>query len=562
MGSSTVVFSEYQQNIIDAFKNTSDNLFIEALAGTGKTFILVELSKNVSQYSVFIAFNKFIQEELKTRITNPKFKTYTFNGLGYQIMQYNWNLQEEQKLKEDNTYQKKTITIDAYKTKSIASVVLDDFGYKKLLAEDLYLEVIDNTATLFDLCRQRMVNMGNEDAIDDVIDFYELFPNYVPDSLVEILAKMLEMDVQLFRENGEIDFIDQLYITYLMIIKKEWKLEMFHTFENIFVDEAQDLSYLQQLFVGILKRRKTSRLVFVGDKNQAIYSFAGADCRATETIKRLYKTVSFPLPINYRCPTSHLKYVNREFDIPIQPRPNAPKGHIYELSYEEMCKYVKVGDCILSRKNSDLCAVILKLLENGFSVYVKDETLLNNLIKKLNICKKNIKNLKDLPIYIRQVKKEQIEKHQVRMKELIENGKMEETNIGEDFSNNNIDLLECIEVILSRYFEVNKDNETRCKSFDSFITYVKKMLTSKDITKSVQCTTIHQAKGKEYKRVFILNKARVFYELGATTDQRIQESNLSYIAMTRSKDEIFLVSSPPKPRDADESDEYEMEDYF
>lgn len=562
MSSSTVEFSEYQQNIIDAFKNTSDNLFIEALAGTGKTFILVELSKYVNQYSVFIAFNKFIQEELKQRITNPKFKTYTFNGLGYQIMQYNWNLEEEKKAKEDNTYQKKSITIDPYKTKSIASVVLDDFGYKNILADDLYIEVINDTATLFDLCRQRMVNMNNEEAIENVIDFYELFSDYTPDCLVDILGKMLEIDVRMFRENGEIDFIDQLYITYLMVIKKEWKLEMFHNFENIFVDEAQDLSYLQQLFVGIIKRRKTSRLVFVGDKNQAIYSFSGADCRATETIKRLYSTVSFPLPVNYRCPTSHLKYVNREFEIPIKPRPNAPKGHIYEVGYEEMCNYVKVGDCILSRKNSDLCEIILKLLENGFSVYVKDETLLNNLIRKLNSCKKSIKDLRDLPAYIRNVKAEQILKHEERMNELIENGKLEKENVEENFSNNNIDLLECIEVILHRYFDVNKKNEDRCRSFDSFITYVKKMLTSKDIKKSVQCTTIHQAKGKEYNRVFILNKARVFYELGATMDQRIQEMNLSYIAMTRSKDEIFLVSSPPRARDADESDEYEMEAYF
>ena len=81
--------SKYQENIVDAFKNTKDNLFINAFAGCGKTYMLLELSKYINTYSVFIAFNKSIQEEIKIKINNPKFKSYTFNGLGYQIMMKN-----------------------------------------------------------------------------------------------------------------------------------------------------------------------------------------------------------------------------------------------------------------------------------------------------------------------------------------------------------------------------------------------------------------------------------------------------------------------------------------
>ena len=56
----------------------------------------------------------------------------------------------------------------------------------------------------------------------------------------------------------------------------------------------------------------------------------------------------------------------------------------------------------------------------------------------------------------------------------------------------------------------------------------------------------------EYKRVFILNRARVYTEYGRNIDQRKQEANLSYIALTRSKDTIFLVASNRSKQDEKE----------
>ena len=61
---SDIILSKYQKDIIEGFKNTKNNMLINALAGTGKTYILTELSNLISTYSVFVAFNKSIQEEL------------------------------------------------------------------------------------------------------------------------------------------------------------------------------------------------------------------------------------------------------------------------------------------------------------------------------------------------------------------------------------------------------------------------------------------------------------------------------------------------------------------
>lgn len=966
----------------------------------GKTFILVELSKLVNTYSVFVAFNKSIQEELKLKITNPKFKTYTFNGLGFMIMNYNWEIQEAEKKKKNPSYKTKSLVIDTYKINNIVSKYLKQENLHQILGAEEYLKVLEDTVHLYDLCRQRLVNMEDIDEISDVIDFYDLYDEYIPDDLVQILQYVTAEDIRQFKEDGVIDFIDQIFITYILIKQGVWELAYFHRFENIFVDEClpgdiyvtclddgtekriplktlykrycnnqslplaksfnhatgmyefkpilnvkkhenrkiyeilteglnkiratdnhkfytqrgyvevkdliigkdilcledlnndliidiipkdnvdvydievqdnhnficssnqystgiishncQDLSKLQQMFIGLLRRSKTSRYVFVGDKHQcqpagtkilmrdgsekniedvqigesvaqystqhglivgvskiqdtrknyivsdkksfnvhdlvsveldngyksqytynhiayvrmnaettknavclylmykedgnlfrigkvklyskssntfclrprmlsegfdkawilniydsnkeawineqlyslkyqipqlifqedkisytlqdikyiydniggnlfergisllhefnkefefpffergdtikhiakthgfflaacnifpkymemgiynekniryhtyknrkdtfrgrfieyhtiqkrtfehgdfkvygltvpycntyiadkivthnSIYSFAGADCHSTDTIKRLYKTKSLALPVNYRCPSSHLDFVNEKYHIPIQPRPNAPEGEIYKIQYDEVCDYIKPGDCILSRKNKDLCKIALILLDNKFSIYIKDETLVTKLIKKISSFKDQVSTVNELNSVLQKITDEyyqQIEEQQDLLfeddEEIVEDNTPHEEIV--TYSDNSIDLLECVSILLNRYQEDNANNASRLQNIDSFIAYVKKKLCTKDTKDAIQCVSIHQAKGKEYNRVFILNNNKVFKELAHTSDQYEQEKNLVYIAMTRSKDTIFLVGTDPE----------------
>ena len=558
---SKIQLSQYQTDIIDAFKKTHDNMFISALAGCGKTFILTELSQYVDTYSVFIAFNKSIQEELKTRITNPKFKTYTFNGLGYQIMSNNWEKMENERLKNQPNTKRKNIQLDSYKTKTMLSKIWSK--YEEEINVLCFDEEDDNImresiATLFDLCRQRMVNINDEDSVLMVIEFYELFHGVsVPECICKFLNDLMLLDMQLFKEEGIVDFIDQIFLTYILVKNGEWVLEYWHRFENIFLDEAQDVSTLQQLFIGILRRSKNSRIIAVGDKNQAIYSFAGADCRAVDSLQRLYKTVEYELPVNYRCPAKHLRYVQRECNIPIKARPNAPEGHLYNIDYDEIFDYIQAGDCILARKNSDLCQIILELLQQGIPVYIRDEKLVNRLIAQINSAKKEINDMNNFPEYIENIRDKYKKAVIERTKKLQNEGVMDNTEVENmNFSDTNVDLLDCLELLYRNYCSDYKTNLKKLNDFDCFSRYVRNMLKTDGTKDSIQCVSIHQAKGKEYNRVFILNNARVHYELASNPDQTQQEKNLSYIALTRSKDILFLVNSPP------DDDDYDMEMLF
>ena len=57
----------------------------------------------------------------------------------------------------------------------------------------------------------------------------------------------------------------------------------------------------------------------------------------------------------------------------------------------------------------------------------------------------------------------------------------------------------------------------------------------------VRIMSIHKSKGLESDNVFVLNEGRVFSELGRSKDMVQQERNLSYVALTRAKENLYLV---------------------
>ncbi|QOZ25913.1 ATP-dependent helicase [Bradyrhizobium sp. CCBAU 51753] len=82
-------------------------------------------------------------------------------------------------------------------------------------------------------------------------------------------------------------------------------------FDEIIVDEFQDINELDFAFVSLIARR--SRLVITGDDDQAIYGFRGCTPRyIIELEKHLGRTVeSFELKRNYRCPRNIVDHATR-----------------------------------------------------------------------------------------------------------------------------------------------------------------------------------------------------------------------------------------------------------
>ena len=86
----------YQKQILNYFRDyPSNNLYVNAKAGCGKSFIAAQMLKDVENNSVYLAFNKSIAEEMKAKISNPKVNVYTMHGLCNSILNYNLHNERE-----------------------------------------------------------------------------------------------------------------------------------------------------------------------------------------------------------------------------------------------------------------------------------------------------------------------------------------------------------------------------------------------------------------------------------------------------------------------------------
>ena len=61
---------KYKQAIVDVYDTTNKNIFVNATAGSGKTFTLCTLADRTPpiKSSIFLAFNKSIAQELGARL--------------------------------------------------------------------------------------------------------------------------------------------------------------------------------------------------------------------------------------------------------------------------------------------------------------------------------------------------------------------------------------------------------------------------------------------------------------------------------------------------------------
>ena len=106
-----------------------------------------------------------------------------------------------------------------------------------------------------------------------------------------------------------IDFDDCIYQTVKLLRQNPRILGSYQKrFPWILVDEFQDINFAQYHLIKLLKPEPNSDLYVVGDPNQAIYGFRGADVRFLKDYTADYPaTVTYRLSQSYRCSDIILK---------------------------------------------------------------------------------------------------------------------------------------------------------------------------------------------------------------------------------------------------------------
>lgn len=185
------------------------------------------------------------------------------------------------------------------------------------------------------------------------------------------------------RDHGH-DFADQIWLPVINNLP-------IARYRYVIVDEAQDSNICRMIY-AIRSLLPGGKLLFVGDKDQAIFGFTGADTTAMDTFAdRIVEMTglpvhSYPITVNWRCPSIIIE-LTQLIHPSIKARPNAPRGSVHIISDDQLLDIVKPGDVILSRINANLIRTAYQLIKKGIGAVVLGRKIgqnIKDLIEKLS----------------------------------------------------------------------------------------------------------------------------------------------------------------------------------
>lgn len=185
-------------------------------------------------------------------------------------------------------------------------IIFDTTDQKSLIKESMKeLEVDDKIFTEKGL----MAEISN--AKNDMLEPEEYARMTNNEKRKETIAEVYTLYQKKLRENNALDFDDIINYTIKILMQEPDALEYYsEKFRYVLVDEYQDTNKAQFTLITILSARN-GNITVVGDNDQGIYSFRGADISNILNFERDFPgTKIIKLEQNYRCTKNILKVAN------------------------------------------------------------------------------------------------------------------------------------------------------------------------------------------------------------------------------------------------------------
>jgi superfamily I DNA/RNA helicase len=282
--------------------------------------------------------------------------------------------------------------------------------------------------------------------------------------------------------------------------------------------------------------KETGRALFIGDENQAIFGFTGAECDSMNIIKETFNCIELPLSVCYRCGKAIVE-VAKKYQPHIEAWEGAGEGLVTEEKYEDFLKTVESlnlngEDGILCRNNAPNVAMAFALIRKGIGCRIEGKEIGKNLITLCNKWKK-VKDLNAFTTKLAEYFDKEFERSPKHKLGLLE------------------DKLETMIILIERCQSLGKHD------MDSLKNLINSMFTDMDdLAKKpniVTLSSIHKAKGLEFDRCFILgNDQFIPSKYAISEDQKKQEQNLLYVSVTRAKHHMIFITDVPARRNKEE----------
>ncbi|UQN09669.1 UvrD-helicase domain-containing protein [Deinococcus sp. QL22] len=501
-------FTLQQREFVEAVRASGRHLVLRATAGSGKTTTLTEAAWHLGSESggsdvkgVYFAYNKHSVEAVGPRLP-PGIRASTLHAYGRRVL---CGVRGPQ------------MALDNDRSLRLAELVYS--------SEPVSRRQLRGAARMWDLAREYVLNEDSHD--DDLVALAadaEWPENDGVAGLRRVLRAFRYHSIQDWHAGGLPDFTDFLWLPLELGLGRG-------TLGAALVDEAQDLTPLRQRFVTHLlglesgeaqEALPTGRFIAVGDPEQAIYTYAGADPRGLWRLAERLSAQELPLSVSFRCPVTHVALARTASEF-IQPSGAAQAGTVEHVAAD--AAHYGRGDVVLCRLNAPLLRLALLLMTRHISVNIRGRDLATRLETAAQEAFAVPADEEAVPDRVAALYERRARPLQYRAGE---GDRAAKKALGELN-----DLCSCLRLLALRAAASAGGKATL-----SSVSGVLRGLYREDA--DVLLSTVHRAKGLEWERVTLLYPEQMPMPYGDPEEERC----VLFVALTRSKRELRLAYGP------------------
>jgi superfamily I DNA/RNA helicase len=595
--------SEYQKAITKSFEESKQNIMVNALAGTGKTTTLLQLAsmRKPGEKWVYVVFNKknqiegdkkfkkfgipvftvhsFLNTILKKGAENGAIQ-YTTDYLPKDIQDKNKNLKKSQQfLIEQKLWKIVDISMDKIAAQNPAKAIpkTDHFTYERgkyfirqLTSLSQSYSIVpgepDNADKIISILHSHSIPpklITKEEAAKARIN-YDALPDYSEYMAASVSAALYYLMPQHCPEQLK------AYENYRSFDDTLWFASInnnldFSGYDVALVDEVQDFNLCQ---INMLKKMSDAgtRIIAVGDPNQSIYRFRGADSKSFERVAETLNAaplggVTHALPVNYRSGKAIIEYVRDNTHVK-----DIVAGLTHEGSVQENIEYDSVlqklsteakkdglleeETAILARTNAPLAVAAVDLLQGNVDFEVVGTDFAKEAQEFLQECGLTDRMLVTdiyptvegyVDAFVRENQFKAALGHQCKN---LQSWKYAILAIlrwlyERNFKDPSVGIYEIENVYHFKNYLYRKFSATEDGGQNKF----KKQ---KDPKSYVTLTTAHRSKGLEFDRVIIAEPGGFPSPQAKSKEDLAQEENAWYVALTRAKNNLILMDPRPE----------------
>lgn len=526
--------STFQNAIISEVIKSEQNIVVNALAGSGKTFTAIlavqdYLKAHPTSKVCMCMFNKSIQIETSDKLdkvymtdkrTRNQIKVRTSHSVGMSALRFGIEKQ----------YGRNTYNIVVDENCHIADLMANVEAYSNAITNnaDNKPTFVGNVKHLFDKCRVNLIKSNEFERIEWCAKHYGIHPIADEYNAVSmLLADAYELPTPTTKVAKDGTSTTAIYVDYIdMLTFAATHPFLCEKFDLFVVDECQDFNLAMHRIMLNCTRKGIGRFMAIGDPNQAINGFSGALNDSFDRFTRYDNVKVLPLSVNYRCGRNIIKLAQSLVPT-IVAHDGACEGNV---AYGCTIDNAQPNDYILSRKSAPLVKTALHLLASGKYCTIVGGADITKGLRGLIIsaCGKS----KVAMTYASNVVYEKVDKYiKGILADMVAKGELQAEEANESkIAIELADKLACIKALADKA-------DTMSDLLAQLDTLGKEQATNR----AIKLMTAHKSKGLEADNVYIIDyDSMPMTWKGQQAWEYQQEENLLYVSWTRAKQNLYI----------------------